>query len=786
MFIDKEWKKETSKIPDSPQEIKQKNYLIYVVIGMVAIGALFLLIFMMKNPSETGVTVLRHDQAGDSSGNASSSPGLPNDFGNGDELQYQIGSSTESIRAEDLTFGHFYEKPKDDFKSDLKSYNLPINVKVEVSNYYDISRKINLDPYIDSLDKNGFAIINAPSNLTGGDFFSAYRYLLDQEIPVLVSEDFLLYYYQNTLKQVFKEIEKNSFYETIWDINKKLYDISLARYKKDLSDLGMVNDPVLEGERLQLAFFAVSLKLLEPMPTQINLNVNFSDDSKFTLQDSENFSFEMPDYLVDDVNREVALIRKAEQDTKSPVMLYQRDYKNFAVPQSYLNNAKLNNFYLTLKWMNTVFPMYYRDGNCENCLLDRDDWIINMSAASSIAKDFYEDQDLKNQWAIIYKFLSFFSGLRSDLTYLNYYSVYSDLFGENYNVRDIFSRENKNRNDDIARIQKKILQYQFSDLEGGLSRRDDSERPFLGMRILQEAYWPNNYLLNKLIGKDMLNDNSEKTRENVTSCQDRYDVQYYRCNGFSYDILNILYPVKTDSSYFYQNTKYSGYDEKISKLRKEINEFDVYTWNNNIYWVTLDIAKSILENNRNDRPVYTRSSDWLQERDYNTFMGAWANLHLSDDFFVSYYESTDTNLGAYKQCNKYNYIEPNIDLVEDLIARNNMLVKMLKILETGDKTSTASAALKELNKKLAQVLDISKKELNNENLDDDDCRFISDLIKQVIEAKGEKTFNLKFNNGLSYRSIKESIDGIKFLAIIYEYDDQKVLSLGPIFNFKEN
>jgi hypothetical protein len=143
-------------------------------------------------------------------------------------------------------------------------------------------------------------------------------------------------------------------------------------------------------------------------------------------------------------------------------------------------------------------------------------------------------------------------------------------------------------------------------------------------------------------------------------------------------------------------------------------------------------------------------------------------------------------LGSYLQCNKYNYVEPNIDLVEDLISRNNMLVKMLKILETGDKTSTASAALKELNKKLAEIRLIIQKELNNENLDGDDCRFVTDMVRQVIEEKGARDFYLTFDHGFDVRKIKESIKGIKFLAVIYQYEDRKVMSVGPIFNFKEN
>jgi len=598
-----------------------------------------------------------------------------------------------------------------------------------------------------------------------------------------LTEDFLFYYYQNTLKQVFKEVEKNSFYENVWSINKKLYDISLARYKKSLTDYGSVNDPVLEAERMELAYFAVALKLLEPMPTQVNNNEKFTDNKKFTAQESQAFSFEMPEYLKSDVDREVEFIRKGGGQVKSPVLLFSRNYGDFSVPVNYKNNAKLNNFYLALKWLNTVFPLYYRDDNCSDCLLDKDDWVINMAAAAGIARDFYENQDLKNQWALIYKFISFFSGLRSDLTYLNYHTAYSEIFGNDYNLRSIFSRQNTNRDAELNRIRERLLQFKFSDLEGGLDR--DKDKAKLGMRILQEAYWPNNYLLSQLTGSDMTADVVKKTN-NVTACQERYAQYNYRCTGFAYDILNMVSPITVPFDYFNNNTDYTYYGSRMNKLRQEIGLFDKYTWNNNVYWVTLDVGRNLLNADRAGRPVYALSDDWIRQRDYNTFLGAWTNLHLTDDFFVSYYENQGSNLGSFRQCNRYNYIEPNIALYEDFVVRNNMLVKMLTMLQSDKQTNTAAAALKETNKKLAQAIEISKRELNNQTLSDDDCKFVSDMIKQTIEEKGTRSFSLDFSNEMTKRALKENIDGVKFLAIVYEYDNQKVIVLGPIFNFREN
>ena len=46
--------------------------------------------------------------------------------------------------------------------------------------------------------------------------------------------------------------------------------------------------------------------------------------------------------------------------TKSPVLLYQRNYQDFKVPNEYKFHAKLYNFYLTTKWLSSNFPLYYQ------------------------------------------------------------------------------------------------------------------------------------------------------------------------------------------------------------------------------------------------------------------------------------------------------------------------------------------------------------------------------------------------------------------------------------------
>jgi len=64
------------------------------------------------------------------------------------------------------------------------------------------------------------------------------------------------------------------------------------------------------------------------------------------------------------------------------------------------------------------------------------------------------------------------------------------------------------------------------------------------MRLLQDVYWPNDYLLSYLSGLDLKS--NDKIPRSITACINKSNNQIYRCNGFSYDIINIIEKTNPD------------------------------------------------------------------------------------------------------------------------------------------------------------------------------------------------------------------------------------------------
>ncbi len=785
MFIDKDNNKQKDNVyTDSSDRKYSKESIVFLTV-IIAVAILTAIIFFAlrfyfnKNNVVDKKNVNEESAAGES--RATSSDRLQNTLKSIPDSGKQA-STKNDVKAENLAFGQFYKKEDINIKPEISKFDLPINVKTDVSNYHEVYRKINLDQYIGDLNKNGFSIIGNPYKNEANDFYSAYKIINKNNLPLLVTDDFIIYYYQNFIKNIFKEIEEDFFYNDFSSINKDFFDVASSRYKKRMEKEGLVNDPLLEGERLEAVFFAVGLELLKPTSGQIVYS-EASSDKLFTALESEKYNYSLPYYLADQVKNEVALIRQASQFVKSPVTLYKRDYREFKVPNEYKSNAKLNNFYLALHWMNTVFPLHGQDSGCEKCLLDKDDWFINFIAAGLIAKDFSDNQNFKNQWAKIYKLISYFSGLRYDLTYLKYNETFSKIFGKEYNLEYIFSDENPGRNEDILKARAELAKYNFAAIEGGYNRGDELNKPIIGLRMLTEPYWPNDFIFNQLVNPFVTLSKDDKiSKENKTACAAENKI--VRCRGFGMDIINLVYNVKNEDSYTLVNTNYLNYDERIKEMRGELSKFNINSWYNSSYWATLSMLKSIFSFKMDMLP-YAQTEAW-EEKSINTTLGAWVNSQIPvSDFKVNASNLSDSQaLGTPKACNPFNYVEQNLGLIKELEAQSNMLLGMLTALKFAEESAYISNSFKELNYYLLGVEKIILKELAGESLNEEDCAFINTIVSRYsVKDSANKSFNINFKDG--GKSIVESLDGVNWLIAVNKYGNENVFIFGPVFNYKE-
>ncbi|MFA5184260.1 MAG: DUF3160 domain-containing protein [Patescibacteria group bacterium] len=695
-------------------------------------------------------------------------------------------SSLTGIAVEYLSFGDFYKPLEDDFQPRIDDYELPLNVKIDVMNYYDVSRKINLDPGLDDLNKLGFTTIDNPWPKEASDFYALYGSLSGRQIPLLITSDFLIYYYQNIFKKTFKDVEENVFYDNLWEISQEMYMVAKNRYETRLAAIGDINDSVLEGERLETAFFAVALELLKPIASQVASKATVNSTGLFTASDAERFYFVVPPYLRDDVMAEVKLIREGRAQAKSPVTLYARNYTDFVVPADYLANAKLNNFYLTTKWLNSVFPLNYRGKDCPNCLLDQADWRINLTAASLIAQDFSNLPEVKNKWARIYKIMSFFKGLRAELDYVYYRDTLADVFGKDYDIEKLFDDQNKQGTANLEKLRAKLLTYDFPAISGALDKSDSSAKAKLGFRMLAESYWPNDYIFRRLTTPTVTTylGTSTPPNSNITACLDKQAGGRQRCNGLALDVVNLVYPI-TSHDYFAENTNYQNYAVASQGLRDELTKNAV--WHVNNYWTTLSLLRSGLSAAKNNWPLFGRSVAW-QNKSLETAAAAWINLQLPLEKFSVAPVQKSQSLDSLARWTENSYVEPNLALINELIANNDMVIKMFSALRLETDVQLALKDIRSFSDNLAALKKIVLKELSGEKLDEADNELIANLTRQLqVSASPISAKQLAIVLPAQKTApLRGDLSRLKLLVLIHQEDKNKVFSVGPAWDYRES
>ncbi len=697
-----------------------------------------------------------------------------------EKIGFDFEGNEDNYNIEYLSFLDFFKEIKDDITPSFSDYSLPINVKTDVVNYYDLSRRLDLDSHLDNINNNGFSVLE--NQLKARDFYGIYDELYNKNIPLLITSDFLIYYYQQSVKNIFKSVEENIFYKNLWDINYVLYEKARKRYEARLLEIGNVNDRVLEAERLAAAYFATSLELLKPKTGQVARSGELDKPSLFSFVESSLYSFQLPNYLEVDVLKELSYIEGKKDVHKSPVLLYDRNYKDFEIPAEYSKNAKLNNFYLATKWLSSTFPLHYRGADCTECYLDFDDWRISVISSAIISDDIFNSHNLKNDWARIYKTLSFFKGLRGDLSYVHYRDALQYLFGEEYSIAEVFADSNPDNISNLYKFQERVLEYEFLQIEGALNKNNQSDKAKMGVKMLSDFYWPNDYIFNQLSYPNVQayqGDQFSIPSSNVTSC--KIDGNTHRCNGFSLDVIKLVFDENLDgNSYYRENSKYNNYLNQVNYLKSQINRFpDI--WHYNTYWQSLGLIKKLLSVDNNFLPVFTKNPNW-ENRKLHTAVSSWVNVQLPSDELVVYQKFqrgiTDSTDFSFM---RNSYIDPNLDLINEQIASISMISEMFSLLKINEELRSLAVELEDIRVNLLTVKSIMIKELTGEPLSVDDISFISIFPREYkASSPGDKILVITDNKKISY-----DISNPRLLLVVFNREGQNYIAVGPSFSYIE-
>lgn len=705
----------------------------------------------------------------------------------------QSNGTVEITPKERKLFADYYQPNEIRFSPQVPQYQLPLNIKTDVLNYRDLSRKIDLDAVEDELESQGFVVITYPLSGNKQNFESVYKTLNQQVIPIFVTADSVTHLNQLQLNTIFKEIEQEVFYHTAWQVSKRLYDLAKFRFDQRRQGLTIASDLLIEASRLETAFFATALELLKPKPYQIkDEGISVGLEKKFfSPQEGRQYNFELPESIKDQVNKEVELIKNHNREAKSPLFLYPKDYQVFKPDSAYQSSEKLKNYSLAAKFYSEyLFPLYEKNDSCPDCLLDIDDQRITLVAASLIAQDFNNDKEARNLWLKIYKTLSFFQGLEYDFTYLHYLDALINTFGPDFDVEQIFDPSNPEFEANVAKLQEKLETYSLLEIEG--SQKEKAKK---GLKLLRAKFPTEDFLFSKLTTPKVgnyLGNPEDKNTWPLTLCHNKEKDYYSRCLPRTLDVLSLI---NSDTAAEIINLErdnlYQGYNENVNRLKQEIERFDQYTWFGTLYWATLKTLESALTSFKQNFPTFMQSELW-QKKEVNTALASRFNLRKKYLIKLQTQEEEISKIST--SLIDYGYVEPIPAYYNTLLAVNKMLKNALIDLEIVSVADPIIYRLENNIELLTKLRDISIKELENQNLDPEEIVFIDEFYKQYRLLVGDLDSTVKsvnftdstYTSSETKRTLKESLENLNLLLIIYKNpNDELILAAGPVFNYYE-
>ena len=746
--------------------------IVLILLGS-GIGLFFYFQFQKAPAGEQPIQTNTNDQK----------PGLPTA---GDVTDGTAGNAADisNLEKEKQFISSFWQMPEIIYSASIPAYKLPLaEIKEQVANYRDFSRKVNLDQALEKITNNGFAVISNPFTTESTDWETNYRLIGENSLPILITTDSIAGLYQDTFHIIYKEIEQEAFYPSLWQLLKEMFDQAKSRYESKYQQFGIETDNITEANRTELAYLAVALKLLQPDTNQVKESLA-ADKEFFSSQEAKIYKVSIPDYLTKEVDQEIKLIGSKTKNASSPIFLYQKDYSSYTVPSQYQTSELLKNYYLAITWLNeSLFPLWSKSNDCQSCFLDEDDHLINFIASLYLSNDLASNQEWKNRWANIYKSVSFFKGLEANLTYLYYHQALIELFGPDYKLEEILG---ENLKENVAKIQEKISGYTFSMVLSG----SEETKEKIGLRLLRNYHLLEDKLFVSLMEPNAgryLKPEEKETALPFTVCED--GTKGFRCLPSGLDLFNVL-SNETAKSILKEtrNDQYENYQKNVDIFIGKISEFDQNTWHDNAYLSLLAALQKINDKSKSGFPTFMQTDAWAK-KNLNTILATWTESHREINF-----EKTNANktigLGSYFP---YGYIEPQVEFYSHLLANVEMVMTGFDQLQIISKNTKSFERLENLKIILQTVTEISKKELINNALENDDYDFINSFDKYIRGVFGDiKIQNIQNKYTFNYQGIKnnilnESISGLDQMVVIYPDAEGKLFfAIGPVFKYSES
>ena len=750
--------------------------------------------------------------------------------GDANAVKYDNTSSMEHSEKQDLAFSHYYQPINISVNHSVPPYPLPLNLST-ITNIENITAKFWLNETAeDILRTNGFVILDYGQE---DDIVVPYEDMKDSGIPIFVTTDTLLHLYHIQFNEILKGIEEREFFDA-------LVNMSNATLEQSIHDYENFEDADLkESARRNVAYFAVALKLLQT-PTEgydeEKLKQEIEEWNKENPWAEKTFvpirrvEFEIPDYVMKDVDKEIEYITQHDGFHPSAIFntnpnctgpcCYCEDYSQYVPRGHYTQSEQLKRYFKAMMWYGRMAFML-KGCNSDEALISGRDANLSTIQAALISSEL-PDVDVNNRtaqeiWDRIYTVTAFFVGTADDLTPYEYRDALKNLSFKkkalpkkdcsSSTIKSIFDAEfnaselsNESR---LLELKVELARLRSPEIYGGSGvcvvyppiteeRLYECLNETKGMRFMGQRFVPDSYMFQQLVSPAVGVYIGNGTP--FTMCYT--DAGPARCFPRGLDIMAVLGSERAGDILIEEgDTEYAGvnmsYAKQLSDLKSQFLGFNITEWNRNLYWGWLYTLKPLLKEFGDGYPTFMQTKAW-QEKELQTTLASWTELRHDTILYAK--QSYTPVLGSMPQPPKpvVGYVEPVPEFYARLLALTNMTEKGLADLDVLNEDE--KWRLQSLESILERLIDISKAELENEELTDGDYEFIRnfganlDSVVSGVNDEGKETtivadVHTDDNTGLV---LEEGVGYVDLILVAYIVPDSRIIvGAGPVFSYYE-
>jgi RNA polymerase sigma factor (sigma-70 family) len=762
---------------------------------------------------------------------------------------------TLSARAEALRarFAKFYRPERPDTKPPrVPQYALPLE-ETEVVNWAAIAGRYLRDAgSLALVRRNGFAAVG----FAGDDVVGFYHQLKLNGVPIFVTSDSLLHLYHIQFDETLKDIEEREFFDDALQLALACYEASVKQQRaftdRRLKEAARRNAAYfavaleclatdrsaaeLKRARAAVAGWsardwrspgvfpkhfpaAYELAKAEVGGRQWELSrktglLEALDKAIAAARSSRKaVRYELAADIRDEVAAELALMGKHEGFAKSPIFKYKEDYSQYVPRGHYTRSEKLKRYFKALMWfgrMTMLIKGGEPHGPAEPYLVSEEDARIQ-TTGGLLAADLLRSLQLPDGrgaaavWDRLYAVTAYYVGLADDLTPYEYTDAAAKALGAHYRPAGLAADKGFGAYRlELTRLRGPAIYSGTGACEGpplaaaGEADLLDALEKTKGFRLMGQRYIPDSFMMGRLVYPTVAPwGGGEFAFTTVATAAGP-------ARGFprGLDVMAVLGSararriVRTLRDDNYPATrKGKSYDQVLDELRAQFAAVPEKGWNRNLYWAWLYCLQPLLASTTGDAaaglPSFMRTEAW-QDKQLNAALGSWSQLRHDTILYAKQSYTVESRGMPPRPRMVEGYVEPVPAFYARLLALTRMTLAGLgdmKVL-----TPESEKRMRVVERVLVRLVDISVRELQNEELTPDDYAFIRGFaagvkgaVAGVSDGGVQTTIVADVHTDQNTKQCLEEGTGLlRNLVVVYPMPDGGLVAgVGPAFSYYE-